>query len=667
MNTIRLNTIGDSPVVVKKGSQVQSQEKTVEITENGTTEVVPDSGFSLSKVTINTNVESSISENDVNFYDYDGVLLHSYSWDEAVAMTELPPLPEREGLICQEWNYTLDDIKAQEAHKCNIGATYTTDDGATRLYIDLLKTEKKVSFWIKKVGEALTIDWGDGSVDTDIEGLVQHSYSPSYTNSIISIYGDFKFGYDKNNPNLSGFDKNTGTSRPIKIEPIKYMLRKIVFAPNCKATTLSSSYGIYNMEDIPNLNFVSVPKEFVNNGATIPYKLINLSSYFIYPRGVTDGSMYYNSKTIVPNTVTSISLDNTHATWEKDLVIPASCLTMSSLSYSDSYQWYIPRIYINSANLSKFTAGVYNELKELHCVKMPIIKVDEYCDLFIRDIDSIFQNTGYCKINNLYNLEGVLITDIIIPESATKVYLRGATSIKSIIDNSAIELVESSFEELKNLETIQLHDGITTIPNYCFRNCWALTELTLPNTITEVKYSSFEGLYSLKKFKYPSGVAIITGLSDCVSLTDVEIPEGAEEVSGFGNCSSLTKITLPSTIKKVNGFSYCTLLSEINIPEGVTSVGGFEDCVSLEKIQFPSTVTELKSQSFYRCSKLKVIDFSQASTIPTLGRYSFNSGMTNKTIIVPDTLYDEWIVATNWTGLASNIVKASEYTETQEA
>ena len=59
MNTIKLNTIGDSPVVVKKGSQVQSQEKTVEIIENGTTEVVPDSGYALSKVTVNTNVESS--------------------------------------------------------------------------------------------------------------------------------------------------------------------------------------------------------------------------------------------------------------------------------------------------------------------------------------------------------------------------------------------------------------------------------------------------------------------------------------------------------------------------------------------------------------------------------------------------------------------------------
>ena len=73
MNTIKLNTIGDSPVVVKKGSQVQSQEKTVEITENGTTEVVPDAGYALQKVTVNTNVqgggESSLEYLDVSEID----------------------------------------------------------------------------------------------------------------------------------------------------------------------------------------------------------------------------------------------------------------------------------------------------------------------------------------------------------------------------------------------------------------------------------------------------------------------------------------------------------------------------------------------------------------------------------------------------------------------
>ena len=71
MNTIKLNTIGDSPVVVKKGSQVQSQEKTVEITENGTTEVVPDSGYALSKVTVNTNVQGG-GESSLEYLDVSG-------------------------------------------------------------------------------------------------------------------------------------------------------------------------------------------------------------------------------------------------------------------------------------------------------------------------------------------------------------------------------------------------------------------------------------------------------------------------------------------------------------------------------------------------------------------------------------------------------------------
>ena len=41
-----------------KGEETPTQEKTVDITENGTTEVLPDEGFALSKVTVNTNVAS---------------------------------------------------------------------------------------------------------------------------------------------------------------------------------------------------------------------------------------------------------------------------------------------------------------------------------------------------------------------------------------------------------------------------------------------------------------------------------------------------------------------------------------------------------------------------------------------------------------------------------
>ena len=53
------------------GGAKEEQEKTIEITANGTTEVVADEGKSMSKVTVNTNVafiQSSNKETIVRFH-----------------------------------------------------------------------------------------------------------------------------------------------------------------------------------------------------------------------------------------------------------------------------------------------------------------------------------------------------------------------------------------------------------------------------------------------------------------------------------------------------------------------------------------------------------------------------------------------------------------------
>lgn len=45
--------------IVLGGKETPTQEKVIDITENGTTDVLPDEGYALSKVTVNANVESS--------------------------------------------------------------------------------------------------------------------------------------------------------------------------------------------------------------------------------------------------------------------------------------------------------------------------------------------------------------------------------------------------------------------------------------------------------------------------------------------------------------------------------------------------------------------------------------------------------------------------------
>lgn len=102
-----------------------------------------------------------IKESDVNFFDYDGTLIASYTEAEAKTLTTLPTPPKHSGLVFQGWNYTLEEVIAN-ADMADIGALYTTDDGATRLEIEIAEREVvKVSFSQTKA-EGVSIDWGFG-------------------------------------------------------------------------------------------------------------------------------------------------------------------------------------------------------------------------------------------------------------------------------------------------------------------------------------------------------------------------------------------------------------------------------------------------------------------------------------------------------------------------
>lgn len=81
---------------------VNNQDKTIDVSENGTIEVTPDEGFTgLGKVTVNTNVEGESS--DVEYLDLDDNLLLADMLGagivEAKIFVENAPFPI-EGFIC---------------------------------------------------------------------------------------------------------------------------------------------------------------------------------------------------------------------------------------------------------------------------------------------------------------------------------------------------------------------------------------------------------------------------------------------------------------------------------------------------------------------------------------------------------------------------------------
>lgn len=75
--------------------------------------VTPDDGYDgFSSVVVDGRRDMCVPK-DVNFVDYDGQLLHSYTVTQFMELTELPPNPTNPGLIAQGWNWDLNDAKEQ--------------------------------------------------------------------------------------------------------------------------------------------------------------------------------------------------------------------------------------------------------------------------------------------------------------------------------------------------------------------------------------------------------------------------------------------------------------------------------------------------------------------------------------------------------------------------
>ena len=100
------------------------------------------------------------------------------------------------------------------------------------------------------------------------------------------------------------------------------------------------------------------------------------------------------------------------------------------------------------------------------------------------------------------------------------------------------------------------------------------------------------------------------------TLTEINVPDTVTEIefSAFGSCLNLEKIKLPASIKSLAGqmFWHCDFLKEVIIPEGVEEIGQgfFGLCMSLNKVEFPASVKSLGEEMFLECTNLEGVYFN---------------------------------------------------------
>ena len=184
------------------------------------------------------------------------------------------------------------------------------------------------------------------------------------------------------------------------------------------------------------------------------------------------------------------------------------------------------------------------------------------------------------------------------------------------IPNSVTNIGDEAFHGCESLKSINIPNSVTNIGDEAFHGCESLKSINIPNSVTNIGNEAFSYCDSLTSIKIPNSVTNIGNYAfcGCHSLTNINIPDSVTNIGNeaFSYCDSLTSIKIPNSVTNIgNGaFSYCDSLTSINIPNSVTNIGNdaFSWCKSLTKIIIPSNVTIIGDQAFYGCHSLTNIN-----------------------------------------------------------
>ncbi|MBR5424723.1 MAG: leucine-rich repeat protein [Clostridia bacterium] len=271
------------------------------------------------------------------------------------------------------------------------------------------------------------------------------------------------------------------------------------------------------------------------------------------------------------------------------------------------------------------------------------------------------------------------------------------------------------------LTDVHFSDTVTEIGNYAFSGCTSLSEIalpeqikklgysafentafttvTIPDSLTESKYSYFEGPFAnsaVETAVFAEGATVVSyglfasaknlktlvfrtpetmqkidhyAFCRCTSLTSLSLPDSIAEIGNcaFSGCTSLSEITLPEQLKKLGynvfnntAFTTVTIPASLNesrdsfyegpfansavetavFAEGTVGVPAnlFEKAINLNVVEFlsPETVTSIGSNAFRGCSSLS--SFIVPENVTKLNSYAFSDCAGLLSVYIPNAL-----------------------------
>ena len=253
------------------------------------------------------------------------------------------------------------------------------------------------------------------------------------------------------------------------------------------------------------------------------------------------------------------------------------------------------------------------------------IDADAFSYLYKLTSVNICSIEAWCKIdftnyssNPLYNTDNL--------------YLNGELVTELTIPNTITEIKSYSFYSYGKLTSITIPESVKSIGVDAFYGCSKIESLTIPKSVTSIDASSFGGCTSLSSIVVCEGNTVYDSRNNCNAIItkgtnnlilgclNTTIPETVESIGdyAFYGCNRLTTIAIPKGVKEIGkyAFSGCSKLSMLTIPDGLISFGtyAFNYCTNLTSINIPDGIASIENGTFYYCTSLTSITIPEGVT-----------------------------------------------------
>ena len=216
---------------------------------------------------------------------------------------------------------------------------------------------------------------------------------------------------------------------------------------------------------------------------------------------------------------------------------------------------------------------------------------------------------------------------------------------------------ESAFYACTELTEVTIPDCVTEIGMNAFANCVSLKSVTIPDSVVEIADYAFQFCDCLSDVTIPAFVTRIGKMAFCAcnGLEHVTLPDSLEGLGdwAFGTCDRLTGIEVSPgndiyividdalVEKKTMTLVYypCGLAKgACVIPDGIVKIGdrAFMDCAGLTDITIPDSVVEIGNYAFSFCHGLTDVEIP--SSVKKIGEFAFSDCSRLTSVTIPDSV-----------------------------